>query len=136
MSWAAWKRKSSRFDPDMNAALRNPGSSGPAAQPNELDRKRISRALVSRKRYRYVSPTVRQVENGYVIESPCCSRRVDPEGGVVDVALLQYVAGDERPWHLYRKVHALGHWEPHGSYGKLQEALEQINSDPHRLFWQ
>ena len=63
-----------------------------SAHPNEFDRKRIERAIKARKRYRYVTPRVAATANGYRIESPCCSRNIDPEGGVVDVALLLYDA--------------------------------------------
>ncbi|MEJ1964576.1 MAG: DUF3024 domain-containing protein [Gammaproteobacteria bacterium] len=101
-----------------------------------MDRMRISRSLSTRKRYRYVSPSVRLVENGYLIESPCCSRRIDPEGGVVDVALLQYTAQESQPWKLYRKVHDLAAWELHARFERLQTLLAVLNDDPHRLFWQ
>lgn len=40
--------------------------------PNDVDRKRIERAIKTRKRYRYVSPSVLAVSGGYRIESPCC----------------------------------------------------------------
>lgn len=50
---------------------------GLIAHPNELDRKRIERALISRKHYRYVLPSVTPVKAGYLIESPCCSRNID-----------------------------------------------------------
>ncbi|MGO9514122.1 MAG: DUF3024 domain-containing protein [Steroidobacteraceae bacterium] len=104
-------------------------------QPNELDRKRIARALAARKRYRYVSPRVRVVESGYIIESPCCSRKVDPSGGCIDVALLQYAPG-ENPWRLYRKLHDLGRWHLHGTFNGLFALLQEVNTDPLRLFWQ
>jgi Protein of unknown function (DUF3024) len=116
-------------------------------QPNELDRKRIARALAARKRYRYVSPRVRVVEGGYIsprvrvveggyiIESPCCSRKVDPSGGCIDVALLQYAPG-ENPWRLYRKLHDLGRWHLHGTFNGLPALLQEVNTDPLRLFWQ
>jgi hypothetical protein len=104
-------------------------------QPNEFDRKRIERALAARKRYRYVSPRVRIVEGGYIIESPCCSRNVDPDGGCIEVALLQYNAG-ENPWRLYRKQHDRGQWHLHGAFSDLFELLTELNSDPLRLFWQ
>ena len=49
----------------------------PFAHPNDLDRKRIERALKVRKRYRYVTPNVTTTVGGYRIESPCCSRNID-----------------------------------------------------------
>jgi len=104
-------------------------------QPNEFDRQRVARAIASRKRYRYVSPSVHAVRDGYVIRSPCCSRNVDSAGGVVDVALLKYRQGP-RPWALYRKEHDTGEWCLHAGYERLQELLEQLKVDPLRLFWQ
>ncbi len=104
-------------------------------QPNQFDRKRIERSLAARKRYRYVSPSVRIVEGGYVIESPCCSRNVDPSGGCIEVARLQYAPG-ELPWRLYRKDHDPGHWHLHGTFHELMELLGEVNADPLRLFWQ
>jgi hypothetical protein len=56
---------------------------------NAFERKQIERALAKRERYRYVRPTLRLMPDGIIVHSPCCSRRVDPAGGVVDVALLQ-----------------------------------------------
>lgn len=75
----------------------------PFVHPNDLDRKRIERALKSRKRYRYVTPSVTTTIGGYRIESPCCSRNIDRDGGVVDVALLLHDAEGAR-WQLFRKV--------------------------------
>jgi hypothetical protein len=116
-------------------ALQQPAVQAVPLQPNELDRKRIERALERRKRYRYVSPSVRPVEGGYLIESPCCSRNVDPEGGCIDVALLQYAAGPAR-WRLYRKQHDQGLWHLHATFNRLMELLKEVNADPLRLFWQ
>ncbi len=104
-------------------------------RPNELDRKRIERAIAGRKRYRYVSPSVYTVGSGYIIRSPCCSRNVDPNGGVVDVALLQYGNGPQ-PWVLYCKDHEMQEWQPHAAYGRLADLLEHLNTDPDRQFWQ
>jgi hypothetical protein len=106
-----------------------------SAHPNEFDRKRIERAIKARKRYRYVTPRVAATANGYRIESPCCSRNIDPEGGVVDVALLLYDA-DRAAWQLLRKDHKNGTWEFHSNYGRLVELLERLNVDPERKFWQ
>ena len=104
-------------------------------QPNEFDRKRIERALAARERYRYVSPSVRIIEAGYIIQSPCCSRKVDASGGRIDVALLQQIAG-ENVWRLYRKQHDQDRWHLHGTYSRLPELLNELNTDPLRLFWQ
>ncbi len=118
--------------PSRSAVPREPAV---PAQPNEFDRKRIKRALAERKRYRYVSPGVRVIEDGYVIESPCCSRNVDRTGGCIDVALLRFAPG-ENPWRLYRKDHDLGAWHLHGTFSGLMELLAEVNADPLRLFWQ
>lgn len=104
-------------------------------QPNDVDRKRIERALSSRARYRYVNPEVRAVEGGYRIQSPCCSRNVDKNGGVIDIARLEYV--DEPPlWCLYRKDHALREWQLYGEFSGLSALLQVLNRDPDRIFWQ
>ena len=108
---------------------------GLSAPPNEFDRKRIERGLALRKRYRYVSPSVRVVESGYLIVSPCCSRNVDPDGGLVDVALVTRAPGEGR-WCLYRKEHSTHDWQLHSCHDRLTELLHQLNDDPRRLFWQ
>ena len=58
----------------------------PVARIHEMDRVRIERALHQRVRYRYVQPKVQRAEVGWVITSPCCSRNIDPKGGVIDIA--------------------------------------------------
>ena len=119
----------------MQAAILNAAPGHRQAHPNEFDRKRIERAMKTRKRYRYVSPSVATVTGGYRIESPCCSRNIDPEGGVVDVALLLF--NPERvEWHLFRKDHGRGIWELHSTYERLIELLDKLNEDPDRKFWQ
>ena len=103
--------------------------------PNDVDRKRIERALDARARYRYVSPEVRAEEGGYRIQSPCCSRNVDPSGGVIDIARLEYVSGLQA-WNLFRKDHARHAWQFYGAFGALGELLQFLNQDPERIFWQ
>jgi hypothetical protein len=107
----------------------------PFAHPNELDRKRIERALKTRKRYRYVTPKVATTVGGYRIESPCCSRNIDPDGGVVDVALLLHDADSAR-WELFRKNHARGLWQLDSTHERLHAALDRLSADPERRFWQ
>ena len=116
------------------AVLRNLEIARPA-HPNDFDRKRIERALKTRKRYRYVTPHVVAVMDGYRIESPCCSRNIDPDGGIVDVALLLYDA-DGFVWQLFRKDHKCGVWELHSTHHRLIELLDELNADPERTFWQ
>ena len=105
------------------------------AQPNEFDFRRIERALAQRRRYRYVTPIVTKTAGGYKIQSPCCSRNVDPEGGVIDVALVLF---DERKdnWRLLRKDHSVGQWELDSEYERLTELLAHLNEDDARRFWQ
>jgi hypothetical protein len=106
-----------------------------SAHPNEMDKKRIERALQSRRRYRYVSPSVLTVGGGYRIESPCCSRNIKEDGGVIDVAMLLF-DGDRGLWRLFRRDHARQAWELHSTYNRLHELLEGLNADPERAFWQ
>jgi hypothetical protein len=119
----------------MVAAVVNLAAAGRVPHPNDLDRKRIERALKERKRYRYVSPMVRAVDGGYLIESPCCSRNIDVDGGIIDIALLQY-EGCEGTWQLLRKDHSRGKWELHSSHARLPELMNYLNIDPEREFWQ
>ncbi|NNM81713.1 MAG: hypothetical protein HKL98_03790 [Burkholderiales bacterium] len=100
--------------------------------PNELEGKRIERALLRRVRYRYVTPIVCIEEDGYRIESPCCSRNIDPSGGPVDIALLKF--GNPH-WLLHFKDHANQSWVLHSVTGSLSEALEILLPDEERVFW-
>jgi len=104
-------------------------------RPNEFDRKRIERAIAGRRRYRYVSPSVHMVNGGYVVRSPCCSRNIDPDGGVVDVALAQFRSAP-LPWLLYCKDHDTPQWLLYATYNQLAELLADLNADPDRRFWQ
>ena len=104
------------------------------AHPNQVDRKRIERALDQRERYRYVTPHVIQddEEYGYRIESPCCSRNVEPDGGIIDIALLKYL---KPHWVLYYKDHAYSTWVLHSAVDTLSSALEILLPDEDRVFW-
>lgn len=103
--------------------------------PNEFDLRRIERAIASRRRYRYVEPSVLPSENGYLVRSACCSRNIDPEGGVIDIALLCW---SETPagWLLFRRDHAVGGWITDSRFARLDELFERLNRDPDRIFWQ
>lgn len=103
--------------------------------PNDVDRKRIERALAARERYRYVKPAVRPAEHGYRIESPCCSRNIDENGGTIDIARIEYVP-DPRPWRLYRRDHQHNDWEYYAGYATLDALLSELNQDRRRVFWQ
>ncbi|WP_271606517.1 MULTISPECIES: DUF3024 domain-containing protein [unclassified Bradyrhizobium] len=119
----------------MNAALMRKVKAGLVPHPNELDRKRIERGLSSRRRYLYVSPNVTPVRGGYLVESPCCSRNITEDGALIDVALILYdtVSG---VWKLFRKNHARGIWEFYSLCHRLTSAIDELNADPERLFWQ
>jgi hypothetical protein len=119
----------------MQSAILVPTAARPFAHPNDLDRKRIERALKARKRYRYVEPNVTTTIGGYRIESPCCSRNVDRQGGVVDVALLLHDADGAR-WQLFRKDHNNDMWQLDSTHERLPAAVERLNVDPDRRFWQ
>ncbi len=107
----------------------------PSPQPNEIDLKRIERALENRKRYRYVTPQVRPVENGYLITSPCCSRNIDPSGGEIDIARLEFLE-ESQHWRLFQKDHAEGQWVFYADYPALAPILSVLRDDPERRFWQ
>lgn len=119
----------------MLSATLNQTAARPFAHPNDLDRKRIERALKARKRYRYVTPRVTTAVGGYRIESPCCSRNIDPAGGMVDVALLLH-DGDGARWQLFRRDHDQALWQLDSTHERLPAALERLNVDPDRRFWQ
>lgn len=103
--------------------------------PGDLERRRIERALRDRRRYRYVSPSVTVVGDGFLIRSPCCSRNIDPEGGVIDIALIR-MSGADSAWLLYRKDHGAQRWVLHQRHARLVDLLAQLNADPERRFWQ
>ena len=103
------------------------------AHPNELDLRRISRLLKKRERYQYVSPLVQAVPGGYRIVSPCCSRNIDQDGGLIDIARIEWAAG---VWTLYRKEHADQRWLLHTQGSRLDRLLECLNEDSQRVFWQ
>jgi hypothetical protein len=108
---------------------------GNCPHPNDVDRKRIERALAARERYRYVTPAVHPAERGYRIESPCCSRNIDEDGGTIDIARIEYVA-EIRRWRLYRRNHLWREWEYYAQYATLAALLDELNQDRRREFWQ
>lgn len=119
----------------VTATSRLPAAGGQVRQPNELDLRRIVRLLKKRARYLYVSPQVEPFENGYRIQSPCCSRKIDATGGMVDIARLEY-DGLLDAWKLFRKIHAEQRWEFYLVTERLDEVIDYLNRDPARLFWQ
>lgn len=105
----------------------------PWPHPNEVDRRRIEKMLRERERYRYVSPRVAPAEHGYLIKSPCCSRTVDPVGGEIDIARIEFQ--ENGCWLLYRKDDPSRHWRAHSEYTQLTTLLERLVADPMRDFW-
>lgn len=103
-------------------------------QPNAFERKQVELAVKQRARYLYVSPKVFTVHGGFRVESPCCSRRVDVAGGVVDIALIQ--SPEPRVWELYHKDHAAAQWVLHKSCNRLCDLLDELKMDPEQKFWQ
>lgn len=93
---------------------------------------RIARALKSRTRYRYVTPQVRREGEGWAIESPNCSRHVDPTGGPIVIAWFEPQGS---LWALYARHHRLQQWQQIGSGLTLTEALAQVCQDPLGKFW-
>lgn len=122
----------------MSVAVRSRARSAVAAvalHPNELDLRRIERALTGRSRYRYVQPSVEASGNGYLVRSPCCSRSVDSAGSPIDIARIEWLA-DERGWLLMRKDHKAGCWIEDSRFARLAELFIRLNTDPQKLFWQ
>lgn len=107
----------------------------PSGQPNEVDLARITRAIRARARYRYVTPTVISMIDGYLIRSPCCSRNIAPDGGEIDVAWLHW-SNDPPAWQLLRKDHRLDCWIEDSRHARLGEVIARLNADPEKLFWQ
>jgi len=103
------------------------------ARIHDMDRVRIERALRHRVRYRYVQPRIERAPwGGWVISSPCCSRNIDPHGGVIDIAWVEPV---EDAWALYFKDHVHDRWVLHDESRHLQALLDEICADPMRVFW-
>ncbi len=107
----------------------------PPRHPNAVDRKRIERSLSNRARYRYVTPRVIAVENGYQIASSCCSRNIDKTGGEIDIARIEFAAA-RGCWRLYYRDHRKRAWVFYGSYLSLDDLLVPLLKDAEREFWQ
>jgi hypothetical protein len=107
----------------------------PDAHPNELDLRRIMRMLQKRTRYRYVTVNITPTKNGYLIQSPCCSRSISSDGHLINIGLIQY---DEASmtWKLFSMDHAEQKWCLHHCSVTLKPLLEYLNADPSKAFWQ
>jgi hypothetical protein len=104
----------------------------PPTRVRSLDARRIERALKHRVRYRYVHPTVVAAESGWRVISPCCSRNVDPNGGVIDIAWLEPAGGI---WRLHRKDHKAHEWVLYQAARSLPDLMDVVCLDTERVFW-
>ena len=105
----------------------------PSATVFDLGCARIEKSLQQRTRYRYVHPTVSRVGSDYLVSSPCCSRNVDPDGGVIEIALFTPLNGGG--WLLSARDHASQQWVQYDEAPHLQPLLDQVCADPTRVFW-
>jgi len=105
----------------------------PGAQVLDLIQLRLQRALRERQRYRYVTPRVTAEDEGFLIQSPCCSRNVDPQGGLIDIALLMPMACGH--WRLSSRDHATNMWVERLQDQPLEVLLEALCVDSERVFW-
>lgn len=94
---------------------------------------RIEQALRQRTRYRYVEPRVLPEAQGFRIESPCCSRNVDPAGGLIDIAWL--VRDGAGTWGLHARDHVAGRWVLNRESASLADLLDTLCVDAEREFW-
>ena len=117
----------------MNAAARVAPPDPTAAQVVGFMLPFIERALKDRVRYRYVQPRVLQDGESFRVEAPCCSRNVDRDGGVIDIALLTPEA--DGSWSLAVRDHAARVWVPYADGLSLGEALDTVCVDAERKFW-
>jgi len=99
----------------------------------DFTQRQIERALRNRARYRYVRPRVVRVPEGYRIESPCCSRNVDPQGGLIDIAWLAQDA--DGLWYLHARNHAKQRWVAQCASHDLPALLDILCVDAARVFW-
>jgi hypothetical protein len=110
---------------------RRPGRA--AAPVLSLTQARIERALRQRTRYRYVAPRVVAEGAGWLVLSANCSRNIDPAGGEIPIAwLLPDSAGT---WTLHARDHAQATWVARDVGLALDLALQQLCSDPERVYW-
>jgi hypothetical protein len=106
-----------------------------SVHPNELDLRRIMRMLQKRKRYRYVTVCITPTNNGYLIQSPCCSRSIAPDGHLIDIGLIEYDEASTT-WKLFSMDHTHKKWCLNHRSETLKPLLEYLNADPSKSFWQ
>jgi len=110
-----------------------PGERAGSRRVADFTRHQLERALRNRVRYRYVHPQVVREAEGYRIESPCCSRNVDPGGGMIDIAWLEQ--DTDGVWHLHARDHAACRWVEQCASQDLQTLLDVLCVDAARVFW-
>lgn len=135
--------------PEALAPTRMDDAALPAASPvSDFMIYRLERALRERVRYRYVEPLVLREGESFRIQSPCCSRNVDPSGGLIDIALLTPGAagasgatgapgagGAGVGWSLSARDHASGTWVQRMGDAPLELLLDALCVDSERQFW-
>jgi len=104
-----------------------------SGQVHDLMQHRLERALRQRVRYRYVQPSVLREGESFRIQSPCCSRNVDPDGGLIDIALL--VPDKWGRWCLCSRDHASATWVARFQNQPLDTAMDLLCVDSDRHFW-
>lgn len=114
-------------------AARSVAPTPTSAQVLDLVVRRVERALKERVRYRYVTPLVLREGESYRIQSPCCSRTVDPSGGMIDIALL--VPHEGSHWCLCSRNHANSTWVAQFQNESLEVLLDVLCVDTERQFW-
>ena len=95
--------------------------------------RRVEQALKERVRYRYVKPQVLREGESYRIQSPCCSRKVDPAGGLIDIALL--VPHADGHWCLCARDHVNHSWVAQIQNQPLDVVLDVLCVDSEHQFW-
>lgn len=111
------------------AAVMAPAS----GQVHDLMQRRLERALRQRVRYRYVQPSVLREGDSFRIQSPCCSRNVDPTGGLIDIALL--VPHESGRWCLCSRDHTQATWVAQFQDQPLNLLMDLLCVDTERQFW-
>lgn len=115
----------------MNAAV---AAVAPRRGPvGDLTLHRMRRALRQRARYRYVRPQILREGDSFRIQCPCCSRNVDPSGGLIDIALL--IPNGPNRWSLCSRDHANQTWVAQLRDQPLDVLLDALCVDDARQFW-
>ncbi len=100
-----------------------------------LDAARITAALESRQRYRYVTPRVERANEGkgWRIVSPNCSRNIHADGGDIDIAWFEPLPAAR--WLVHARDHQANAWRAVCGTGSLAAALAIVCADEERFYW-